>query len=387
MFGSKARLRRTGLAGAALLALAGCVSAPQQREGAVELVFPPPPDPPRFYFERTILTTAEVEPPDEEELLRYMLTGTRTARGVAFAKPFDVAVHEGRLFVSDTVRRVVYALDFPEHRWFEIGNRGDNGDLAKPLGLAVDAAGNLYVVDGTQKRVVIYDRDGNFLRAVGGMDILDRPSHATPDPEGRRLYVVDTGGVSSQRHRIVVFDALTGEHLYDIGKRGVGDGEFNLPRDISWGPDGNLYVVDGGNFRVQVITPDGKFVRKWGQVGRRFGQFARPKGIAHDPDGNVYVADAAFGNFQIFDPEGRLLMFIGERSETGGPAKYMLPAGITIDEDGRIYFVDQFFRKVDVFRPAGLAPDAGHLMREAAPKGEGKETAPAEGPGGTKAGG
>ena len=73
-----------------------------------------------------------------------------------------------------------------------------------------------------------------------------------------------------------------------------------------------------------------------------------------DPDGKVYVADTAFANFQIFDPEGRILMFIGNRNETGGPGAYILPAGITVDVDGRVYVVDQFFRKVEVFRPVGL---------------------------------
>ncbi|MCG8060672.1 MAG: SBBP repeat-containing protein [Candidatus Thiodiazotropha endolucinida] len=89
------------------------------------------------------------------------------------------------------------------------------------------------------------------------------------------------------------------------------------------------------------------------------GQFTRPKGIATDSEGNIYVVDAAFGNFQIFTPEGELLLYLGERSETAGPAKYMLPAGIDVDEDGRVYIVDQFFRKVEIFRPAGLAEGEG----------------------------
>jgi sugar lactone lactonase YvrE len=126
-------------------------------------------------------------------------------------------------------------------------------------------------------------------------------------------------------------------------------------------PDGLLYVTDGGNFRVQVFDQEGRFVRTWGSPGRRLGQFSRPKGIALDPQGNVYVADAAFGNFQIFTAQGALLMFIGERSTTPGPAKYMLPAGIDVDQDGRVYMVDQFFRKIDIFRPAALEPTDGFL--------------------------
>ena len=120
-------------------------------------------------------------------------------------------------------------------------------------------------------------------------------------------------------------------------------------------------MTDGGNFRVQAFTQTGEFVRTWGKPGRRVGQFSRPKGIAVDPQGNIYVSDAAFGNYQIFNPNGQLLMFVGDRSTTPDPAKYMLPAGIDVDEDGRIYFVDQFFRKVDVFRPVEVEENGGWL--------------------------
>ena len=137
----------------------------------------------------------------------------------------------------------------------------------------------------------------------------------------------------------------------------------SLPRDVAVGKDGYLYVVDGGNFRVQVFDANGKYLHSFGSVGKQLGSFARPKEIATDREGNVYVVDTAFGNFQVFTADGELLMYIGERSERDGPAKYMLPSGIAIDEDGRVYMVDQWFRKVDVFRPAGLAPEQGHLSR------------------------
>jgi DNA-binding beta-propeller fold protein YncE len=132
------------------------------------------------------------------------------------------------------------------------------------------------------------------------------------------------------------------------------------------GLEGRLYVVDGGNFRVQIFNADGTYRDSFGGVGRQLGNFARPKEIATDPDGNVYVADAAFGNFQIFSPEGDLLMFVGTRSERGGPGEYILPSGIAVDEDGRIFFVDQWFAKVDVFRPYGIAAEEGFLVNRSA---------------------
>jgi DNA-binding beta-propeller fold protein YncE len=345
---------------AALVLLGGCAGPPEQPDIG-PLAFPRPPDQPRFYFERTLIGTGSARRLDDKDRLRQILTGSSIREGVAFAKPFDVAVHQGRVFVSDTVHRLVFAMDFPTGTSFEIGNRDDEGDLYKPLGIAVDDTGNLYVCDNTQRKILVYDRDGRWQRSIEGKAVLNRPSGIDVTADGSRLFVVDTGGVESDQHQIAVFDVGSGAHLRTIASRGTGEGGLNLPRDVGVDPDGLLYVTDGGNFRVQVFDQEGRFVRTWGSPGRRLGQFSRPKGIALDPQGNVYVADAAFGNFQIFTAQGALLMFIGERSTTPGPAKYMLPAGIDVDQDGRVYMVDQFFRKIDIFRPAALEPTDGFL--------------------------
>jgi DNA-binding beta-propeller fold protein YncE len=233
--------------------------------------------------------------------------------------------------------------------------------LQKPLGLATDDECNLYVADATSKRIMVYDQAGNYLKALGGQDWFDRLSHLAVDAEGTRVYAVDTGGIGSENHHVLVFDVNSGRHLRNIGKRGTEDGEFNLPRDVALDARGWLYVVDGGNFRVQVFDDNGEFVRQVGQLGRQYGHFARPKGVAVDGDGNIYVSDAAHGNFQIFDAEGQLLLFVGSRSEKFDRAAYMLPAGITTDEDGRVYMIDQYFRKLDIYRPTRIAETEGFL--------------------------
>ena len=349
------------ISGLMVILLSGC-AAPVENE-VVLPVFPTPPDEPRFYYERSFISSVDIELESEESSFKRWITGARRS-GSGLAKPFGVTVHQGRVFVSDTISRRVYAFDVPEARFFEIGNE-DPGQLTKPLGLDVDSQGNLYVCDATIKRVLMYDRDGKYLRRFGEPEMFDRPSGLAVDPGGERIFVVDTGGVSSDRHRVSVIDTRSGELLHTISGRGDKDGELNLPRDATIGADGNLYVVDGGNFRVQVFTQAGEFVRSFGDIGRRSGQFSRPKGIGADQDGNIYVADTAFGNFQIFDPQGRVLLAVGRRNSNAGPANFMLPAGLAVDEDGRVYMVDQYFRKVDVFRPAALTADQGWLVHRA----------------------
>ena len=363
------RRRALGPCAAAVLAgwLGGCATPPPAPVAAPKaLVFPPAPDEPRFVFERSIRSSGDVLPDAQAGELRRLVTG-ETVRGEPLSKPYAVAVHRGRIFVSDTVSRFVRLFDVPGGAQHRIGDEEGPGQLIKPIGLDVDAAGNLYVADIGAKAVVVYGPDRQYLRRIGGDKWFSRLSSVTVDPEGRRVYAVDLGGVTSEQHQVRVFDARTGAHLSDLGKRGSGPGEFNLPRDLAIGLDGRLYVVDGGNFRVVVFDRDGRYLSSFGSVGKQYGQFARPKEVAADRDGNVYVVDAAFGNFQIFNPDGELLLFVGDRSERDGPAKYMLPSGIAVDEDGRVYVVDQWFRKIDIYRPAAIKAGSGHLARRAVP--------------------
>jgi len=358
------RLQYSGLLSLFLLMFAfilpGCGSAPSKEEDFKIPVYPPPPEKPRFYWERTLVSSFDVKEMSGIDKLKAFATGSA---GVAhgFAKPYGVAVYHGRIYVTDTVQRVVMLFDAPERDFKVIGQDG-MGQLLKPIGITIDHNdGTLYVADNTAKRIVVYDKDGKYLRAIGGPQKLRRPTGVAISPDGKTLYVVDDGGVDSSEHHLYFYDSHSGELLKTVGTRGKEEGQFNLPLQAATAPDGTIYVVDGGNFRVEAFAPDGTFKMSFGGIGRKSGQFSRPKGIAVDKEGNIYVVDAAFGNFQIFNPKGQLLLFVGDRGVRGLPGEYMLPAGIAVDDDGRVYMVDQYFKKVDVFRPAGLKRDEGWL--------------------------
>ncbi|MFQ5564147.1 MAG: 6-bladed beta-propeller [Parvularculaceae bacterium] len=338
---------------AAGLGAAACATAPVVEDQG-PLVYPPPPELPRFVYERTITGSSDVIVETSADRFRRFATGEQI-RGKGFSKPFDIVVRNGRIYVSDTVGRRVHMLDLNEKRYAEIGTKG-NGRLAKPLGLALDQAGRLYVCDGTAKRVVIFDSEGEFLGAVGGEDFLERPTGVAVSADGSRIFVVDTGGVWSDNHRVRVFDPK-GRHLEDIGTRGADEGEFNLPLTADMGPGETLRVLDTGNFRVQAFSPELKVVNAFGKPGRYAGHFSHAKGIATDADGRIYIADTGFGVVQIFLSDGRVLMSLGSRSETPGAGHFILPAGVSVDLDGRVYVVDQFYSKIDVFRPAFLPED------------------------------
>lgn len=331
--------------------LAACATAPPAPK-FVPPVFPPAPEEPRFVYERTLSYSDNVEKLTSSDKLKRLATGApKEVQGLA--KPYDVAVFMNRVYVTDTVQRAVILFDIPGGRYKQIGTQ-EPGMLLKPAGITISNYGEIFVCDVTARRVMVYNVEGTFLRSIGEKAGMLRPSDVAIDPTGRRLYVVDTGGVESTEHKIYVFDAISGEFIQTLGKRGQNDGEFNFPLQAAVDNQGRALIVDSGNFRVQTFSSDGSFQSKFGDLGRLPGQFARPKGIATDINDNIYVVDAAFGNVQIFDAAGRLLMFIGERGNVGQPGKFMLPAGIDVDENGRVYVVDQFFRKIDIFKPVAL---------------------------------
>jgi DNA-binding beta-propeller fold protein YncE len=224
------------------------------------------------------------------------------------------------------------------------------GELKKPAGIAVDAGGQVYVVDSTARRVVVFDALGLYLRQIDGASDWVRPTAVAVSATGDRLHVVDTGGVESNSHRVWTYDDQ-GRALGSLGPRGSTPGRFNLPTDAAVAADGSLWVLDAGNFRLQAFDREGRFVREFGSVGNGIGQFARPRGLAIDRDNRLYVCDAAFCNVQVFEPDGALLLAIGSRAATAdAPGRYLLPAKLASDDSGRLYVVDQYLHKIEVLR-------------------------------------
>jgi hypothetical protein len=224
-----------------LIVIAGCAATPQVVQKPIEIpVFPPPPEQARFIYERSIYSSADAIRDDGKSDFRRMVTGEKKV-GEGLAKPYGIAVRQGRVYVTDTVKRVVMVFDFPQGTYHELGAQAEAG-LRLPLGIDVDAAGNVYVSDGITRRISVYGPDGKYLRQLGSPDTLKRPVGIALDAAGALLYVVDIGGIESLDHGVHVFDVKTGAHLRGMGKRGDGPGEFNLPRDVAVGKDGNLYI-------------------------------------------------------------------------------------------------------------------------------------------------
>jgi tripartite motif-containing protein 71 len=126
---------------------------------------------------------------------------------------------------------------------------------------------------------------------------------------------------------------------------------FFSPFGIAVEGNGNVYVADSSNCRIQKFTPNGQFLTKWGSEGGGDGQFDGPFGIAIDGNGNVYVADTYNDRIQKFNPEGEFITKWGSEGPADG--QFENPEGIAIDGSGNVYVADSGNSRIQKFTPNG----------------------------------
>jgi DNA-binding beta-propeller fold protein YncE len=109
---------------------------------------------------------------------------------------------------------------------------------------------------------------------------------------------------------------------------GTGNDTFNLPTDVGFAPNGDVYVSDGyGGARVVKFSRDGKYLLQWGRRGNGPGEFMLPHNVVVDSQGRVYVTDRDNQRIEVFDANGK---YLTEWKETGGVS------GMVITKDGNI---------------------------------------------------
>jgi len=264
-------------------------------------------------------------------------------------QPSDVAVaRDGRIYVVDGVNSKVRVYDEGGRLVSSFGSAGaQRGQLRFPLGIDLDGSSNIYVADAGNHRVQIFSSQGDFIAKMdlprGKIKPAD-PTDVAVDETLQRCYVVD-----NDNHRILVYDLANLDLITTIGTPGSERRNFNYPFLIALDRDSYLYVVEVINTRVQVLNSEGLFVNFIGAWGVEKGEFYRPKGVALDKRNRVYVSDSYLGVIQVFDTNGNFYAVLGD-PQTKKAKKFKTPAGLFIDHLNRLYVVEMRANKVSVFR-------------------------------------
>jgi len=261
------------------------------------------------------------------------------------SEPSDVSVSkDGLIYIVDGVNNKIKIFNKTGKILSSFGNKGsENGEFMFPLGIAIDNSGKVYVADTGNHRIQIFNSNGLFLKKIllpkGNIKEAD-PTDVAIDESRNRLYVVD-----NDNHHILAYDLSTFALTKTFGEPGTQELHFRYPFLMALDKDKYLYIVDVINTRVQTLTPDGLFVTFIGGWGVEKGQFFRPKGVAIDKDNRVYVSDSYMGVIQVFNTMGDFDGVLGV-SDKELVSKFKSPTGLHIDDNNRLYVVEMFADKV-----------------------------------------
>jgi len=228
--------------------------------------------------------------------------------------------------------------------YFVIPTGTGNGQVKEPSGLAVDDAGNLYVVDVGNSRIEKFDSSGNYLLQWG--------SHGSGNGQfnfyniepigiavsGTNVYVAD-----NSNYRIQKFDT-SGNYLLQFGGYGSGNGPaagnglFDLVSGLAVSGT-NVYVADYWNHRVERFDTGGAYLSQWGDYGSGNGQFSYPIGLAVS-GANVFVVEGGGLRVQKFDATGT---YISQFTD----AAWWYPVAIAVDASANVYVADYFGANAD----------------------------------------
>ena len=321
-----------------------------------------------------------------------LLAGFSDGTGAAaeFNYPYDIAVDaNGNLYVADfynfTVRKitppnVVTTLAGSPGQGYADGT-GAAAQFYYPTGMAMDASGNLYVVDNSNSTIRKVTPSGavttvagtpgriGYADGTGAAAQFDYPFGIAMDKSGN-MYVSDELGETIRK--VTPSGAVTtiaGTPGVKGSTNGTGSAAlFNSPAGIVVDGSGNLYVSEQGNVDIRKITPSGVVTTLAGTAGASgsadgtgtAAQFQAPAGMALDASGNLYVADYGNGTIRKVTPAGVVTTVAGRASNqgskegTGAAAQFDAPVGVAVDASGNVYVTDEKNNTIRMMTAAGV---------------------------------
>jgi DNA-binding beta-propeller fold protein YncE len=246
----------------------------------------------------------------------------------------------------------VYVVDQHNHRiqkfdsdgnfilmWGKLGTAA--GDFNYPYGIAIDSKGNVFVSDMNNNRIQKFLPNGEYVSSVG--------SYGTGDGQLKYPYGIAIDGkdvlyvIDAFNYRVQKFTT----DLQFIEKWGSAESigiKLYMPHEIAITKEGNVIMSDRQNHRIAVFTPEGNLLKRFGDYGEgidaKGAQFSEPHGIAINADGEMFISDRYNFRIQKFDSKGNyqlqwLASGIFDDSKS-------FPLGIVTGKDNNIYVTDHY---------------------------------------------
>jgi DNA-binding beta-propeller fold protein YncE len=208
---------------------------------------------------------------------------------------------ENNVYVVDAGNSRIQKFDSNGKFITKWGKNGSNecelNGVQEAEGIAIDQENNVYVVDAGNSRIQKFDSNGKFITMLGNKDNniqFNLPINIVIDQKDN-VYVSDLENLDGKRHRIQKFDS-NGNFITQWMEEAS---YFGLAIDQA----DNLYITNYSKHYIKKTDSSGNFITQWGSEGTGDGQFKRPTGITVDQYGNVYVIDGGNYRIQKFAPK------------------------------------------------------------------------------------
>jgi DNA-binding beta-propeller fold protein YncE len=254
---------------------------------------------------------------------------------------------DGTIVIADTGNNSVAAYSPSGTQLWRVGSSGSGtGQFNNPRDIGIDSAGDIYVADTANTRIVKLTSSGQWVTSWKGPagDRIKSPIGISV--HGDLVYVAD-GGAAKAR----VF-TTTGSQVRVLGTQGACT--FSAVRDVDADADGNVYVANYTQHNILKLTSTGTCIAKWGSKGSGQGQFAAPYGvrIAADPVTGtdlVYVADSNNNRVQVFTLAGAFVGAMGSEGTHDQPGTFTQLRRVAVAPDGDVWGADLWGWRLERF--------------------------------------
>lgn len=281
-------------------------------------------------------------PDQDSQTFSFYFSVIGYGRATSFGEPSALALDRDNslIFIADVKAGNVNAFGFQGVSKFQYGAK--NG-LKAPVGLAVGKNDNLFISEDEGGPVKIIDSKGEVSAlALPGAEGEEapKPGRMTVDQDGN-LYVVDRTNC-----RVYVFDK---ERKFKFKLGGVGNqrGEFKMLQDVAVDRQGRIYALDTLGTPVQVFDKNGKFIYRFGSLGEGVQDVSFPAALFIDRHDQIWIVDKAQHCLKVFGRSGAFLRKFGDYGL--GESTLFYPIDADIDDFGRVYVLEVGARRLQVF--------------------------------------